>query len=111
MSEFFDFAQTNGFALVRLDRHKKFSTAQGWQADFSRDRADWEKWVAEGFNVGVHAGASRLITFDLDSKHGGIEAVRQRFDEWCASNAWLRCRIMWRRQAAGITSLCKFRTA
>jgi hypothetical protein len=83
---FFDFAQTNEFALVCLDRHKKFSTEPGWTAGWSKDRADWEKWIAEGFNVGVHAGASRLITFDLDSKHGGIEAVRQRFDAWCASN-------------------------
>jgi hypothetical protein len=86
VNDFFDFAARHGLALVRLDRHKKFSTDQGWQAGFSKDRADWEKWIAEGFNVGVHAGASRLITFDLDSKHGGIEAVRQRFDAWCIGN-------------------------
>ena len=86
MSEFFDFAQANGFALVRLDRHKKFSTEPGWSAGWSKERANWEKWIAEGFNIGVHASASRLITFDLDSKHGGIEAVRQRFDAWCEAS-------------------------
>lgn len=47
---------------------------------------EWAKWHRDGFNIGVHLGASRLICFDLDQKHGGIEAVRSRFDAWCLTN-------------------------
>ena len=80
---FFDFAETNKFALVKVHRGAKRPVGDDWPDLYSEDRAGWERWRAEGFNLGVHAGASRLITFDLDSKHGGIAAVRQRFDSWC----------------------------
>jgi AAA domain/Bifunctional DNA primase/polymerase, N-terminal len=80
---FFDFAEANKFALVKVHKRAKKPVGDGWQDLSSHKRADWERWHAEGFNLGIHAAASRLITFDLDSKHGGIEAVRARFDSWC----------------------------
>ena len=82
---FFDFAEANEFALLCVRKSAKNPIGEGWQKLWSKNRADWELWSAKGFNIGVHAGASRLITFDLDSKHGGIEAVRPRFDAWCLS--------------------------
>ena len=86
---FFDFAEANEFALLCVRKSAKNPIGEGWQKLWSKNRADWELWSAKGFNIGVHAGASRLITFDLDSKHGGIEAVRARFDAWCLSHNML----------------------
>ena len=82
-SGFFDFAEPNGFALVKVHADAKNPVGEGWQNLASRSRADWEQWRREGFNIGVHAGASRLITIDLDAKHGGIEAPRASLDSWC----------------------------
>jgi hypothetical protein len=85
-SSFFDFAEQNKFALVKVHSGAKNPVGNEWQNHSSKDRKDWEQWAKDGFNIGVHAGASRLIIFDLDSKHGGIEAVRKRFDDWCVAN-------------------------
>lgn len=82
-TNFLNFAEQNGFALVKVHPGAKKPVGEGWQKLSSRDRADWKQWQAEGFNIGVHAGASRIVIFDLDQKHGGIEAVRERFDTWC----------------------------
>jgi hypothetical protein len=82
-TKFIDFAEHHGLALVKVHKGAKNPVGEGWQNLYSRNRADWEQWQAEGFNVGVHAGASRVVIFDLDQKHGGIEAVRTRFDAWC----------------------------
>jgi hypothetical protein len=82
-ANFFDFADRHDFALVRVHPGAKNPVGDGWQNLASRNPADWKQWHAEGFNTGVHAGASRLVIFDLDQKHGGIEAVRERFDVWC----------------------------
>ena len=79
---FFDFAKTNKLALVKVHTGQKEPVGEEWQDAWSKDRAEWEIWRAEGFNVGIHAGASGLVTFDLDSKHGGIDAVRALFNEW-----------------------------
>jgi RecA-family ATPase len=79
---FFDFAQTNQLALVCVHKGAKNPVGDDWPNLWSKDRAVWEQWHREGFNIGIHAGASGLVTFDLDSKHGGIEAVRARFGEW-----------------------------
>lgn len=85
-ADFFDFAERNGFALVKVHPGEKRPVGEGWQNLSTRNRAEWEQWLADGFNVGVHAGASRLVIFDLDQKHGGIEAVRLRLDTWCINN-------------------------
>jgi AAA domain/Bifunctional DNA primase/polymerase, N-terminal/Primase C terminal 2 (PriCT-2) len=82
-ANFFDFAQNLALALVKVHKGAKNPVGDGWQNLYSRNRSDWEQWQAEGFNIGVHAGASRVVIFDLDQKHGGIEAVRARFDTWC----------------------------
>jgi hypothetical protein len=79
---FFDFAQTNELALVRVHTGQKEPVGEEWQDAWNKDRAEWEIWRREGFNIGIHAGASGVVTFDLDSKHGGIDAVRARFGEW-----------------------------
>jgi hypothetical protein len=86
IQNFFNFAERKGFALVKVYHGAKNPVGNEWPKHSSKDRADWERWHAEGFNIGIHAGASRLIIFDLDSKHGGIEAVRKRFDDWCLAN-------------------------
>jgi hypothetical protein len=85
-AEFFNFAEANKFALVKVHSGAKNPVGNEWQKHSSKNRRDWEQWAKDGFNIGVHAGASRLIIFDLDSKHGGIEAVRKRFDDWCHAN-------------------------
>ena len=84
--EFFDFAEPYGFALLCVHKGGKNPVGEGWQTLHSKDRSLWELWHTEGFNIGVHAGASRIIIFDLDSKHGGIAAVRARFDAWCLTH-------------------------
>jgi hypothetical protein len=86
VAAFFDFAERNGLALVKVYPGAKNPVGEGWQNLYIRNRADWEQWHAEGFNIGVHAGASGVVTFDLDSKHGGIDAVRARFDAWCLAS-------------------------
>jgi Bifunctional DNA primase/polymerase, N-terminal/AAA domain len=82
-SNFLNFAEHHGLTLVKVHKGAKNPVGEGWQDAWSKDRANWERWRTDGFNIGVHAGASRLVTFDLDSKHGGIEAVRALFDAWC----------------------------
>jgi hypothetical protein len=82
---FLDFAEHHHLALVKVHPGAKNPVGDGWQNLASKSRADWEQWQRDGFNIGVHAGASRVVIFDLDQKHGGIEAVRARFDAWCAA--------------------------
>ncbi|KGT76441.1 hypothetical protein MA20_27040 [Bradyrhizobium japonicum] len=82
-TNFLNFAEKHGFALVKVHSGAKNPVGEGWQKLSSRNLADWKQWQAEGFNIGVHAGASRIVIFDLDQKHGGIEAVRASFDTWC----------------------------
>ncbi|WP_271673199.1 bifunctional DNA primase/polymerase [Bradyrhizobium sp. CCBAU 51627] len=85
-TKFFDFAEPLGLALVKVHPGAKNPVGEGWQNLWSRDRVDWEQWVSEGFNIGVHAGASGLVIIDLDVKHGGLDAVRLRVDTWCRNN-------------------------
>ncbi|MEH2484377.1 AAA family ATPase [Bradyrhizobium sp. AZCC 2230] len=85
-TNFLNFAEQQGFALVKVHPGEKRPVGNDWQNSASRNRADWERWQAEGFNLGVHAGASGLVIVDLDVKHGGIEAVRLRLDTWCLNN-------------------------
>jgi hypothetical protein len=84
-TKFFDFAQTNQLALVCVHKSAKNPVGDEWQDAWSKDRAVWEQWRAEGFNTGIHQGASGLVDFDLDAKHDGIGAVRAVFDQWMLS--------------------------
>ncbi|WP_211912597.1 AAA family ATPase [Tardiphaga alba] len=86
-SEFLDYAEKNGLALLRVDAGAKGPTYPGWQNATSTARSDWEAWLAGGYNIGVHSGHSRLIVVDLDVKgEGGRDGVWSRWQQLCADN-------------------------
>jgi putative DNA primase/helicase len=83
VNDFFEYAERYDFALVRLHKGGKNPVGDGWQNLWSKDRKDWEAWVAEGHNVGVHAGASRLLIVDADTtRTDGRDGAWARKTDW-----------------------------
>ena len=82
-----DYYAKHGFALLKLHIGQKAPVGLGWQNLSSSDPTEWEQWKALSFNLGVHAGDSRIITIDLDTtKEGGREGVWARYVTWCEAN-------------------------
>lgn len=86
-ARFFDFAKQHGFALLPLRAGSKAALEAGWPDNASTDPAQWRAWAAAGYNIGIHAGASRLIIVDLDvTKEGGRDGAWNRYAAWCKAH-------------------------
>jgi hypothetical protein len=76
-SEFLDFAERHGLALIEVHAGRKAPVGDDWQFRSSKDRATWERWLSSGSNVGIHAGASDLATADVEAGRWAL------FAAWC----------------------------
>jgi hypothetical protein len=74
MSEFLDFAERHGLALLEVHAGQKRPFGDDWQNRSSKDRATWNSWLSSGANVGVHAGASDIATIDIEAGRWDIAA-------------------------------------
>jgi hypothetical protein len=82
-----DYYEKHGFALLRVFPGGKNPMGNAWQDLSSKDPREWALWKAQNCNIGVLAGASRIITVDLDTtKEGGRDGVWGRYVAWCQAN-------------------------
>jgi predicted P-loop ATPase len=89
MSDFFDFAERNGFALFPMPYGSKapHGIISSFAHDWSCKREQWEVWrAAHKCNFGIVSGPSRVVIADIDVAEVGPVTARQYWDEWCTSN-------------------------
>jgi hypothetical protein len=79
-----DYHERHRHALIKLHHHGKTPVGEGWQKAPNTERPIWESWLSEGFNAGIHAGASALIIVDLDpAGENGDPNVWAHWEKWC----------------------------
>jgi hypothetical protein len=87
LEKFIQYAADNNLALLQLHRGKKRPVGDVWQNRWSIDPLTWRQWAAEGYNLGIHLGASKLICIDPDTIGGtGDPNAWANWTSWCAAN-------------------------
>lgn len=76
-STFFDFAERHALALHKVHKGKKNPVGDGWETLSTKDRTQWEAWIAEGYNIGINPGASGIAVCDVEAGN------EQTFKAWC----------------------------
>ena len=61
--------------LFPLRRRGKLPAHKGWREEATQDRAAVERWIADGYNLGVETEKSGLIVMDCDVKHDGVDGI------------------------------------
>jgi len=70
-----DFYERNGFDLVKIVTNGKYPLEKNWTNIIHKDKAEWRKWIDEGFNIGVKTGKiSGITVVDIDQ-----EALHKEF--------------------------------
>jgi hypothetical protein len=64
-----------GLYLFPLRRRGKLPAHKGWRDEATRDPATVERWIADGYNLGVETEKSGLIVIDCDVKHDGVDGI------------------------------------
>ena len=68
LDELFDFYQQMGFSLVKLSKGEKIPIEKDWNNILHKDKAEWEEWIDQGYNVGLLCGEpSGVVVVDIDS--------------------------------------------
>jgi len=63
-----EFYEKMGWSLVKIVKEGKEAFEKNWQNIEYRDKDEWEKWIKEGYNIGVNVGLSNLTVIDFDSE-------------------------------------------
>jgi hypothetical protein len=66
-TNFLDFAERHGFALLEVHAGQKRPVGDDWQNRASKDRVKWDGWLSSGSNLGILAGASDIATVDIEA--------------------------------------------
>jgi putative DNA primase/helicase len=78
---YLDWAERRGLWLFPVYAHSKLP-ANKWKTEASPDRADWEGWIAEGYQLGINAFKSGKILLDLDIDHVGRDLALEVFSKF-----------------------------
>jgi len=68
-----EFYKKLNFSLVKIEKGAKKPKEDAWQNKEYRDIEEWERWLKEGYNIGVNLGLSNLVVIDLDSEEEYIK--------------------------------------
>jgi len=63
-----DFYENLHWSLVKIAKGEKKPVEESWQVIEHRNREEWEKWLKEGFNIGVNVSLSNLTVIDFDDE-------------------------------------------
>lgn len=63
-----EFYEKMGWSLVKIVKEGKEAFEKNWQNIEYRNKDEWEKWIKEGYNIGVNVGLSNLTVIDFDSE-------------------------------------------
>jgi hypothetical protein len=87
LEKFIQYAIDNKLALLQLHPGKKRPVGDDWPIRWSADPLTWRLWASEGYNLGIHLGASKLICVDPDTIGGtGDPNAWANWANWCAAN-------------------------
>lgn len=78
LASFFDFAERHGLALHEVHTGDKNPIGDEWQKRHTSDSTVWPTWIANGSNIGLNPGASRLAVMDIE---GGKQEIAETWFE------------------------------
>lgn len=84
MSEFFDFAERNGFALFPCAQGTKRPILK-WKSGSTHDRDQWEAWQSEHNNLAIDCAKSEILMIDVDSSKVTREEAWGAYGALCVS--------------------------
>jgi hypothetical protein len=84
MTEFFDFAEKNKFALFPCAQGTKRPILK-WKAGSTHDRAQWVIWQSEHNNLAIDCAKSEILVIDVDSSKVTREAAWEAYGALCVS--------------------------
>jgi hypothetical protein len=84
MTEFFDFAEKNRFALFPCAQGTKRPILK-WKSGSTHDRALWETWQSEHNNLAIDCAKSEILMIDVDSSKVTREEAWGAYGALCFS--------------------------
>lgn len=84
MSEFFDFAEPNGFALFPCAQGTKRPILK-WKTGSTHDRAQWVTWQSEHNNLAIDCAKSGIIVVDVDASKVTRDEAWEAYGGLCGS--------------------------
>ncbi len=69
IEKYLDFYVENGFDLVPIAKDDKRPIEKDWTNKEHKDKTEWQRWLANGLNIGIKTGTKSNITIiDIDQK-------------------------------------------
>ena len=69
IEKYLDFYVENGFDLVPIAKDDKRPIEKDWTNKEHKDKEEWQRWLADGLNIGIKTGTRSNITIiDIDQK-------------------------------------------
>ncbi len=69
IEKYLDFYVENGFDLVPIAKDDKRPIEKDWTNKEHKDKEEWQRWIADGLNIGIKTGTRSNITIiDIDQK-------------------------------------------
>jgi len=69
IEQYLDFYVENGFDLVPIAKDDKRPIEKDWTNKEHKDKEEWQRWLANGLNIGVKTGTNSNVTIiDIDQK-------------------------------------------